>query len=193
MHWHAVLTFSKADEEQRVNDFGLPNYRSRVPCADCLSNRDDIPFTDLKAIAAWRPTETEMTFAQVGAGLRAERKHPLAGCVFLHRYFFADVMHMLDCKCCAKVMYGGIVGTLLTNMCLGENVAARMVLINALGVTLYSKPPGVLKLPLLRKDDFVGQGGCCVLLGKLLIATIMPRASCFVRHLTCTYIREAMN
>ena len=56
--WRFVLLFGKADEEVRVNTWGLPSYNApNEVCSECLANRTTRPFTDLSAAAAWRPTQ----------------------------------------------------------------------------------------------------------------------------------------
>ena len=59
--WKAILLIATADEEARCNEFGLPHYGSDEPCSECMANRTTRPYTDLRAEAAWRPSES-MTF-----------------------------------------------------------------------------------------------------------------------------------
>ena len=56
--WHFCLLFAKADEEQRSIKWGLPSYNDPMDvCSECLSNRSNIPFSDLSRTAKWRPSE----------------------------------------------------------------------------------------------------------------------------------------
>ena len=55
--WRFILLVAKMDEEARCNDFGWAHYGAEQPCSERLCNRNDRPFTDLSAGAAWRETE----------------------------------------------------------------------------------------------------------------------------------------
>ena len=56
--WKFCLTFVRADEEARCNNFGLPHWGSRAHvCPDCRADRQDMPFTNLMPDVPWRESE----------------------------------------------------------------------------------------------------------------------------------------
>ena len=176
--WKGILLFAKADEQQRCDDWGLPDFRSDEPCADCRCNRSTMPYTDLRPEADWRPTEIVDVRTFVSR-FRKTRVHPLALCTFLHRWFFyPDVMHILDAKGVAAICYGGILGRLIRMPELGRVIQARINRINAAARAWYAAKPGGPKLPRIRREDLV-KDDWHVLCGRMFKAAIMRHASVF--------------
>ena len=155
--WRFVLLFAKADEQNRCDQWGLVHYNAVGQCCpDCLADRGALPWTDLQATAAWRPTEA-MTDAQYLARMRMPH-HPLVTSRFAWRYFFLDYMHVLDCKGLASVIYGGLLDSLIRRPSLGSSQYSRMVAINHWMKIWYEDRPGTIRLPPLRLKNLHKDG-----------------------------------
>ena len=105
--------------------------------------------------------------------------HPLVASIF-HRFFFpTDYMHAMDCKGCAQLTYGGVLGRLTSLTDLGPNVNARLRLINRERIKWYGEHPDMHRLPCIRvaslKSDIWWN-----LSGKVFKAAICRHASVFV-------------
>lgn len=99
--WRFILMFAKADLENRSNAWGLPHYNSAdQPCAECLANRTTMPFTDLRASAAWRSAPA-LSYAAYTARCRAPL-HPLVSSVFRGGIFPAGLYAHLRLQWCGS-------------------------------------------------------------------------------------------
>ena len=117
--WSFCLLFAKGDEEVHCNEWGLPHYNGAEVCSECLANRDDRPYTDLRPSAAWRAT-TPLGHEAYMARCR-EPRHPLLASPFGSRWLcFPDIMHMMDCKGVAAWVFGGVLQCLLKLPALGQ-------------------------------------------------------------------------
>ena len=93
--WCASLLFAQSDFEKHAS-WGLGNFRSAAtPCPSCYANRlADMPLTDLRPNAAWRPTSV-MTDVQYRS--RCLKPHPLQSSHYFNRFLVRfDVMHAID-------------------------------------------------------------------------------------------------
>ena len=45
-------------------------------------------------------------------------------------FFYADLMHMMDCKGVAAIVFGSILARLSRDLALGSNIGVRLNLIN---------------------------------------------------------------
>ncbi len=73
--WKLLLLLSKSDEEVKANEYGLAHFNAPECCPDCLANASTRPYTDLRAGAAWRPSQA-MDFESWHLRMRAPL-HPL--------------------------------------------------------------------------------------------------------------------
>ena len=157
--WRFVLLFCKSDEETRCNEFGMTHYNgAQEICSECLANRTDRPFTDLRAAAAWRESEVQ-TWEMYKARVRRPL-HPLLSSPFCsdRAFMVLDLMHVADCKGVAALVLGSIVSMLLADARLGPNKDARLQLINNGLKTYYDRHPGTQRLPPLRHSNVYGDG-----------------------------------
>lgn len=126
VRWKAILLFGRSDLEVNANVWQLPNYsQGDEICKDCLCNRTDRPFTDLREEAAWRGTEDML---EDGVMLRyISSKHPLVRSHYFSSHFARlDMMHILDCKGVVATFAGSILLSLATsNPLLGSTHDAR--------------------------------------------------------------------
>ena len=188
--WNGMPLVSKADEQQRCDEWGLPDYRGPEPCSDCLCNRTDKPYTDLRENAAWKPTEN-MALATYRSRIRKVRGkyHPITQSSFMHRNFMIlDAMHVFDVHGAAELVYGGILGRLMKRTALGRNIGYRMTRINIHRIQWYKGRPGKPTLPSIRATDVVMKNGWNVLHGQLFKAAIVRHASGFFKHLAYTFL-----
>ena len=75
--WRFVLVFGKADEENRVQSWGLASWSAEDEvCGECLADRSAKSYTDMRPEARWRPTE-RMSLEMYRGRLRTPL-HPLA-------------------------------------------------------------------------------------------------------------------
>ena len=185
-----ILLFAKADEEQRCIKWGLPSYNdAREVCAECLCNRSSRPYTDLSRFAKWRCSEAMPKEAYLQRIRSEPARHPLASSSFFSRWFFyPDVMHLLDCKGIAGLVYGGLTCYLITLSVVGNNISERLAKLNSERVRWYRAHPGLIPLPTikkqnLRKDDWAE------LHGPTFKAANSRTASAFFVHLAKKYLR----
>ena len=183
--WCFCLLLAKGDEECHCQDWGLPHYNSAEPCSECLGNRTDKPFTDLRATAAWRgtcPLPAEAYFARV----RAPRHPLLASPMATRMMCYLDLMHMVDCKGVASWVFGGVLHHLLREPALGPNKKARLERVNADRTEWYGRHPTLLKLPRIllascTKDDWAE------LCGPAFKAANTRQAAKFFEHMAHKY------
>lgn len=181
--WRFALLYCKSDEEARCNDFGFAHFSAAAEiCSECLANRTNRPFTDLRESAAWRPSEN-MDFATYKMRVRVP-PHPLCDSAFFcHRNFFVlDFMHLADCKGVAALTFGGVLMHLLRDARLGQSKAARLDRINAERQAHYNQRPGVATLPRIMMGNVV-QAGWGDLHGPAYKAANTRQASPFFREL----------
>ena len=160
--WKFVLLIAKADEEARCNTFGLPHYGAAQPCPECLADRAvggrGMPFTDLRAEAAWRASES-MSFATYRSRIR-QPLHPLAASPYCCSkfFFFPDLMHLMDCHGVAGIFMGSAIATLMTKPALGANKRLRLKAINDHRAAWYRANPTTSKLPALIPSSLILDG-----------------------------------
>ena len=156
--WAFALLFAKSDEETRCLEFGFPSYTGPEPCSECLANRGERPYTDLRPSAAWRATE-RMPLEYYLARPK-EPLHPLARSrYFTDRWFFyLDIMHLMDCRGVAGIVYGSLLALLLRLPALGGTRAERLDTVNAFMVAWYNAHPGTHRLPALRATNLTLDG-----------------------------------
>ena len=156
--WSFVLLFYKGDEDVHCNEWGLPHWAHAVEvCSECLANRTNRPYTDLRGCAEWRGTE-QMPKEHYLARARVPL-HPLLASRFFTRWScFPDLMHMMDCKGVAAYVCGGILSFLLTDARLGPNKEIRLDLVNTLLAGWYDAHPGTHRLPPLALSHTTSDG-----------------------------------
>ena len=126
----SVFSFAKADEECQCQAWGLPHYNSNEPCSECLANRTDKPFADLKVTTAWRstaPSLQRLTCARV----RRSRHPVLASPLATRMMCYLDLMHLVDCKGVASWLFGGVLFFLLKEPALGPTRKLRLDRVNS--------------------------------------------------------------
>ena len=154
-------------------------------CTECLGNRNERPFTDLGPDAKWRPTE-EMPFEHFRCRAR-EPVHDLIACHYFHRWFVVlDVMHVMDCKGVAGLVYGGVLSMLLCLGSLGANRPQRLETINVQLKRWQEAHPGGYAMPPLRMGNLVADGWAD-LHGPAIKAAMTKRAAPFFSHLADTF------
>ena len=126
------------------------------------------PFTDLRDVAAWRPTENMalfcfifslvslllfssyfvlFSFSDLAFVLYQQRLrqplHPLAASHYFcaRWFFFLDLMHLMDCKGVTAIVAGSVLGILVRRPALGANKAERLVTINQHRADWYAAHP----------------------------------------------------
>ena len=126
VEWSFIMLLIKADEEARVNEFGLASWSSAEPCPECRSNRSDKPYTDLSRQALWRPTEIK-DLASFKARCRIG-DHPLVRSEYFTRYcLWLDLMHLTDCKGISALVYGGVMSVVIHDRRFGDTQRARLI------------------------------------------------------------------
>ena len=153
--WLFILLFAKADEECRVSAWGLVSYNAPDEvCPECLADRCIRPFTNLLESAEWRPTESLPLVAYL-ARCR-EPLHPLLESKYVTPWFcFADLMHMMDCKGVAALVYGAILSALMKLPGLGPNRKERLATINEDRLNWYRANPRAHRLPKILMNNLV--------------------------------------
>jgi len=156
--WKLILIITKTDEQERCDGFGLPHYNGPEPCAECLANRDDMPYTDLQPGAAWRPT-TNMALTKYMSRIRVP-KHPLAASHYCcdRWFFYRDLMHLMDCNGVTASTLGGLLGMMMRDPAIGPNRAARLAIINTEREAWYTDNPGDHRLPPILSKNLVAEG-----------------------------------
>ena len=174
--WDMVLLFAKADEETRSMEFGLASYNDvDEVCSECLCNRSGRPFTDLQRTSLWRPTE-RMPYESYIARI-ADPLHPLAQSKYMHRFFFfLDIMHMIDCKGAAAIVFGALLFYILALAALGATRQERIDRVNAWLDEWYSRRPGLPRLPKLLLSNMT-LDGWAELHGKVIKAAATRHAA----------------
>ena len=106
--WAGILLFSQSDFEKHAS-WGLGNFPSAdTPCQSCCANRLDVPLTDLRPNAAWRPTSV-MTDVQYRS--RCLKPHPMQSSHYFNRFLVRfDVMHAIDHNGVAGSVMASIIG-----------------------------------------------------------------------------------
>jgi len=168
--WTFVLILAKGDEDCHCNEWGLPHFSGADEvCSECLANRSNRPFTDLRACAEWRPTEL-MPAPHYLARVR-HPLHPLLASAFFTRWCcFPDLMHMMDCKGVAALVLGGIIHYLLVDARLGANRELRLARINTEMAEWYNAHPGHHRMPRILLTNCVGSDGWANLGGPAIKA-----------------------
>ena len=184
--WTFVLLIAKGDEECHCQEWGLPHYNSEEVCSECLANRTDHPYTDLRRGASWRLT-TPLGKAAYLARCR-QPLHPLLAHPMATRLLcFLDVMHMVDCKGVASWVFGGVLNTLLKEPALGANQKERLRRINQERLQWYKNNPGIIKLPRLLLHSHRQQDGWAELAGPAFKAAVTRNAARFFEHLAASF------
>ena len=126
------------------------------------------PYTDLRDVAGWRPTENMALFCFIFALVSlllfssyfvlfsfsdlafvlyqqrlTEPLHPLAASHYFcaRWFFFLDLMHLMDCKGVTALVAGGVLGILVRREALGANKAQRLASINQHRADWYDAHP----------------------------------------------------
>ena len=125
------------------------------------------------------------------ARIRTPAHALVASAAFCHRQFFpCDIMHLLDSKGVASMVFGSALMWLLTCPRLGPNRDDRLREINERRVVHYDGRPGVQRLPKLTLHN-VTRDGWGNLSGPAYKAAVTLHASPFFRELVCsTYTSE---
>ena len=179
-----VLMVAKADEEARCNIYGLPHWTSPEPCSECLANRSNRQFTDLRPDATWRATEG-MAFELYRVRL-TRPLHPLAAShYFCDRwFFFLDLMHLMDCKGVSSEIMGSVLSILSKRVEIGPNIATRIARINQHKEAWYAANPGTHRLPTILARSLVGADGWASLSGPAIKAAATRAAAPWIAALS---------
>ena len=105
-----VRMVAKSDEEARCNQCVLAQGGAQDCCSERLANRhlEGRPFSDLRAVAAWRPT-ADLPVELYRQRLREPLRPLAASPSFCSRWFFLlDLLRVMDCKGVAGLVAGGI-------------------------------------------------------------------------------------
>ena len=170
--WRFILLFAKADLECRSNSWGLPHYNAaREPCSECTANRSTMPFTDLRASAAWRSAPA-LTPAAYIARCRAPL-HPLVSSDFSWRYFFPlDCMHICDCNGVTATLAGSLIRPLvMSDSRLGHRIDLRLKAVNDRLTAFYDARPRYNRMPALRVHNLDLDGWACLSGGTVKAAS----------------------
>ena len=156
--WKFVLMIVKADEEARCNMFGLTHWSGTSEvCPECLANRTNLPYTDLRDTAAWR--RHLVTGVDEFRERNRRPQHPLLTSSFFTRHLFPmDAMHNLDCKGVTSIALGSFLMYVVTQHQFGANQGARMDFFNTELKTWYDARPGSNRLPTIRLTDITTDG-----------------------------------
>ena len=85
--------------------------------------------------------------------------HPLVASRFFTRwFFFLDIMHMMDCKGVASIVFGSLLLWLSRSPNLGPNILDRMKAINKFMKDWYAAHPGHHRLPKLKHANLISNG-----------------------------------
>jgi hypothetical protein len=165
VNWKFLLLFAKGGEEVRCNEWGLMHYSGATEiCSECLANRTNRPWTDMRRGASWRGTE-DMSLVQYRERMR-KPLHPLATSKFMWRvFFYLDVMHIFDCKGMASTVFGSVAAMLVRDARLGPNQQARLNLVNTKLRAWYADRPGTHRLPTITLANLVGSSSWSELSG----------------------------
>ena len=102
-------------------------------------------------------------------------------------FLYADLMHMMDCKGVAAIVFGAILARLSKDPALGTNIGVRLNLINEKLKDLYKCRPGSHRLPKIAQGNlFVN--GWAVFHGPGIKAANTRAASGFVKDLSAEYL-----
>ena len=145
--WRFILLFCEGDMEVRSNSWGLSQLNSWNPCSECLAHRGaEMPFTDLRADAAWRRTTTLDSAAYFD---RARKPlHPLLASSFSWRWMTPlDAMHVCDCNGVTAIVAGSVIRPLvLRDHRLGRSQQQRLDAINARLLAFYNARPNYSRM-----------------------------------------------
>ena len=149
--WRFLLLFTECDEFEMTHYNGADEV-----CSECLANRTNRPFTEMRADAAWRLTEEQ----------------PLLSSPFFNNNAFIvlDLMHVTDCKGVTALVLGSIVSLLLADDRLGTSKDVRSQLINTMLAERYDQHFGTHRLPPVR----LANGPICMDL-QLRLRTCVPK------------------
>ena len=105
--WGVILLFGKGDMEQLVK-WGHRDYGGRGKiCSACDGDTTDMPFTDLRSNAKWRPTVNVSNAVYMS---RIARGHPVADSHYFNKYFLRyDSMHIMDLNGVTSVAAGSTI------------------------------------------------------------------------------------
>ncbi|CAK0800968.1 unnamed protein product, partial [Prorocentrum cordatum] len=181
--WGGALLFVKCDEDARANDFGLARFSAcNEALPDCLANRASRPFTDLTEGAAWRPGE-RVPFDACKARARGPNHPPAASARFCHRFFFpADIVHLLECKGVAPLVFGPVIMRSLADVRIGPNNEQRLGRINERRQRFYDARPGPHRPPKIMLNSCT-RGGWENLAGPARKAAKVRGAALFFKDL----------
>ena len=190
--WRFVLLFAKGDMENRSVTWGLKSYNAAGEmCSECLANRSDRPFTDLRADAAWRLTR--LTTPQYCERSRIPL-HPLLACGFMWRYFTPlDCMHVCDSNGVMSIVAGSVLRHVISDPALGPNQDSRLGILNSRLRSFYDSRPGVSKMPDIRVKNLTDERGWHVLHGPLVKAANTRNLSGFLVTLTDEFYSDSVD
>ena len=157
--WRAVLLFGKADLEAAGNSWGLPNWMlSDTICPWCRANRSNLPLTDHRASALWRPTELMLTKVEFCGRMRQNPLHPLVE--HMSKFFVrVDTMRTIDCKGVASSVFGSILVILVRHeRRLGTNQDRRIEWLNRDRFAYYSRCHVSSRFPDITKNNLFSGG-----------------------------------
>ena len=181
-----MCLFSKADEDNRCNVWGLPYWGARDEvCNDCRANRTDLPWSDLRRYAGWRATEAMLleTFF-----LRPMiPHHPLETSQFVWRlFYYLDIMHLSDCKGVDAIIFGSVLARIIRDIRFGATQQSRLDWFNAQLSQWYTDHPGTYRLPKIFLSNLVDAQGAYNLGGQGIKSAATRKASAFFDHLAHT-------
>ena len=115
--------------------------------------------------------------------------HRLTASRFFWR-IFPDYMHLLDCRGVSAIVYGSTLDTMLHMRSLGNNMEARLDLLNTMRVQWYEQHPGFIRRPEFTKAPLRQTDGWCELHGPTVKAANTRQASGLLRHLAVALCTE---
>ena len=166
--WSFVLLHSVADFEQHVA-WGITSYGTHAICRNCKANRGDLPYTDMRPEAAWKPSEEQFTNSDfIEAASNGD--HPLRKSQYWRKDFVRDdIMHMLDHRGISCHIVGTVWVHLMRNeRRLGGNQARRLAELNSMKSDWQSGHMISSKLPNIRKENLFDAAGWAFLKGPLV-------------------------